>query len=128
MCIRDRSDIGGNTLTHPELMANIGVQYTLSTTDYNIDFRLDAYHQGERSTSLFNLAWDKVDPWTELNALIAITPNDEDANWRIDIYGQNITDELNVMNVGDATAPLGMSKSIWARPQATYGIRLSYDF
>ena len=28
----------------------------------------------------------------------------------------------------DATAPLGMSKSIWARPQATYGIRLSYDF
>ena len=79
----------------------------------NVDFRLDAYHQGERSTSLFNLAWDKVDPWTELNALIAITPNDEDANWRIDIYGQNITDEINVMNVGDATAPLGMSKSIW---------------
>ena len=122
------SDIGGNSLTHPELMANIGVQYTLSTSAYNVDFRLDAYHQGERSTSLFNLAWDKVDPWTELNALIAITPNDEDANWRVDIYGQNITDELNVMNVGDATAPLGMSKSIWARPQATYGIRLSYDF
>ena len=122
------SDISGNSLTHPELMANIGVQYTLSTSAYNVDFRLDAYHQGERSTSLFNLAWDKVDPWTELNALIAITPNDEDANWRVDIYGQNITDELNVMNVGDATAPLGMSKQIWARPQATYGIRLSYDF
>ena len=47
---------------------------------------------------------------------------------RIDIYGQNITDEINVMHIGEATAPLGMAKQIFARPQATYGIRLSYDF
>ena len=122
------SDIGGNQLTHPELMANVGVQYTLNTSDYNVDFRLDAYTQGERYTSLFNLDFDKVESWTELNALISITPVEEDANWRIDIYGQNITDEINVMHIGEATAPLGMAKQIFARPQATYGIRLSYDF
>tara|TARA_B100001778_G_C18601116_1_gene637286 strand:- start:14 stop:2923 length:2910 start_codon:yes stop_codon:yes gene_type:complete len=122
------SDIGGNQLTHPELMANVGVQYTLNTSDYNVDFRLDAYTQGERYTSLFNLAFDKVESWTELNALISITPVEEDSNWRIDIYGQNITDEINVMHIGEATAPLGFAKQIFARPQATYGIRLSYDF
>jgi len=122
------SDIGGNSLTHPELMANVGVQYTLNTSDYNVDFRLDAYTQGERYTSLFNLDWDKVESWTELNALISITPVNQDSRWRLDIYGQNITDEINVMNIGDATAPLGNNKSIWARPQATYGMKLSYKF
>ena len=67
--------------------------------------------------------------WTEYNAMISITPTREDANWRVDIYGQNITDEENVMNIGDAlTAPLGFNKSIWARPQATYGIKWTLNF
>ena len=122
------SDISGNSLTHPEFMANVGVQYTMSTATYNVNFRLDAYHQGERYTSLFNLDWDKVEPWTEYNAMISITPAREDANWRVDIYGQNITDEVNVMDIGDATAPLGFNKNIWARPQATYGIKWTLNF
>ncbi len=122
------SDISGNQLTHPDYMANVGVQYTMTTKSYRVNFRLDAYHQAERYTSLFNLSWDKIDPWTEYNALISITPAQEDAKWRVDIYGQNITDEENVTNIGDATAPLGFSKSIWARPQATYGIKWTLNF
>ena len=122
------SDISGNQLTHPDYMANLGIQYTMTTETYRVNFRLDAYKQGERYTSLFNLGWDKVDPWTEYNALISITPATADGNWRVDIYGQNITDEENVTNIGDATAPLGFNKSIWARPQATYGVKWTYNF
>ncbi|MDC0091117.1 TonB-dependent receptor [Gammaproteobacteria bacterium] len=122
------SDISGNQLTHPEYMANLGIQYTMTTEAYRVNFRLDAYKQGERYTSLFNLGWDKIDPWTEYNALISITPATADGNWRFDIYGQNITDEENVTNIGDATAPLGFNKSIWARPQATYGVKWTYNF
>jgi outer membrane receptor protein involved in Fe transport len=122
------SDISGNQLTHPDYMANLGIQYTMTTETYNVNFRLDAYKQGERYTSLFNLGWDKVDPWTEYNALISITPATADGNWRVDIYGQNITDEENVTNIGDATAPLGFNKNIFARPQATYGVKWTYNF
>jgi outer membrane receptor protein involved in Fe transport len=122
------SDISGNQLTHPDYMANLGIQYTMTTETYKVNFRLDAYKQGERYTSLFNLGWDKIDPWTEYNALISITPATADGNWRVDIYGQNITDEENVTNIGDATAPLGFNKSIWARPQATYGVKWTYNF
>ncbi|MDB9907674.1 TonB-dependent receptor [Gammaproteobacteria bacterium] len=122
------SDISGNQLTHPEYMANLGIQYTMTTEAYRVNFRLDAYKQGERYTSLFNLGWDKIDPWTEYNALISITPATADGNWRFDIYGQNITDEENVTNIGDATAPLGFNKNIWARPQATYGVKWTYNF
>ena len=122
------SDISGNQLTHPDYMANLGIQYTMTTEMYKVNFRLDAYKQGERYTSLFNLGWDKVDPWTEYNALISITPATADGNWRVDIYGQNITDEENVTNIGDATAPLGFNKNIFARPQATYGVKWTYNF
>ena len=122
------SDISGNQLTHPDYMANLGIQYTMTTEMYKVNFRLDAYKQGERYTSLFNLGWDKVDPWTEYNALISITPATADGNWRVDIYGQNITDEENVTNIGDATAPLGFNKNIYARPQATYGVKWTYNF
>jgi len=122
------SDISGNQLTHPDYMANLGIQYTMTTEMYKVNFRLDAYKQGERYTSLFNLGWDKIDPWTEYNALISITPATADGNWRVDIYGQNITDEENVTNIGDATAPLGFNKNIYARPQATYGVKWTYNF
>ena len=122
------SDIGGNTLTHPELSMNLGVQYTMITENYNVNFRLDAYKQDERYTTLFDLEWDKVPAWTEYNAMISITPAVSDPNWRIDIYGQNITDEQNIMHIGEATAPLGFNKSIWAREQSTYGVKWTYNF
>ena len=122
------SDIGGNTLTHPELSMNLGVQYTMITENYNVNFRLDAYKQDERYTTLFDLEWDKVPAWTEYNAMISITPAVSDPNWRIDIYGQNITDEQNIMHIGEATAPLGFNKNIWAREQSTYGVKWTYNF
>ena len=122
------SDIGGNTLTHPELSMNLGVQYTMAMENYNVNFRLDAYKQDERYTTLFDLEWDKVPAWTEYNAMISITPAVSDPNWRIDIYGQNITDEQNIMHIGEATAPLGFNKSIWAREQSTYGVKWTYNF
>ena len=122
------SDISGNTLTHPELSMNLGIQYTMITENYNVNFRLDAYKQDERYTSLFDLEWDKVPSWTEYNALISITPSVDDPKWRVDIYGQNITDEKNIMHIGEATAPLGFNKNIWAREQATYGVRWTYNF
>ena len=34
----------------------------------------------------------------------------------------------NIMHIGEATAPLGFNKSIWAREQATYGVRWTYNF
>ena len=122
------SDIGGNTLTHPELSMNLGVQYTMITENYNVNFRLDAYKQDERYTTLFDLEWDKVPAWTEYNAMISITPSVEDPKWRVDIYGQNITDEQNIQHIGEATAPLGFNKSIWAREQASYGVKWTYNF
>ena len=100
------SDIGGNTLTHPELSMNLGVQYTMITENYNVNFRLDAYKQDERYTTLFDLEWDKVPAWTEYNAMISITPAVSDPNWRIDIYGQNITDEQNIMHIGEVRQQL----------------------
>ena len=122
------SDISGNTLTHPELSMNLGVQYTMTTENYNVNFRLDAYKQDERYTTLFDLEWDKVPAWTEYNAMISITPSVADPKWRVDIYGQNITDEQNIMHIGEATAPLGFNKSIWAREQASYGVKWTYNF
>ena len=122
------SDIGGNTLTHPELSMNLGVQYTMAMENYNVNFRLDAYKQDERYTTLFDLEWDKVPAWTEYNAMISITPSVEDPKWRVDIYGQNITDEQNIQHIGEATAPLGFNKNIWAREQASYGVKWTYNF
>jgi hypothetical protein len=60
--------------------------------------------------------------------MISITPSVEDPKWRVDIYGQNITDEQNIQHIGEATAPLGFNKSIWAREQASYGVKWTYNF
>ena len=110
----------------PEVVINTIIITLVSTSSLDKAYR--GGKQDERYTSLFDLEWDKVPSWTEYNALISITPSVDDPKWRVDIYGQNITDEKNIMNIGEATAPLGFNKNIWAREQATYGVRWTYNF
>lgn len=119
------SNIGGNSLTHPDLMANVGVQYTMPMGRLDVTARLDYYYQSEFYSRIFNLTYDEMDSWSEMNAQITVRPQDSDT-WSIQIYGQNVTDEQNIMGLGLGSAAVGFTRGIAAREPRVFGMRLSY--
>ena len=120
------SDISGNSLTHPDLMANLGVQYTLPMGNLNVTARLDYYYQSEFYGRIYNLSYDELESWSEMNAQITIRPQDSET-WTVAIYGQNITDEQNIMSLGLGSAAVGFTRGIAAREPRIFGVRLSYS-
>ena len=119
------SDVGGNSLTHPDLMANVGVQYTMPMGNLDVTARLDYYYQSEFYSRIFNLSYDELASWSEMNAQITIRPQDSET-WTVAIYGQNITDEQNIMSLGLGSAAVGFTRGIAAREPRVFGVRLSY--
>ena len=119
------SDVGGNSLTHPDLMANVGVQYTMPMGNLDVTARLDYYYQSEFYSRIFNLSYDELASWSEMNAQITIRPQDSET-WTVAIYGQNITDEQNIMSLGLGSAAVGFTRGIAAREPRIFGVRLSY--
>ena len=120
------TDIGGNSLTHPDLMANVGVQYTMPMGNFDVTARLDYYYQSEFYGRIFNLSYDELESWSEMNAQITIRPQDSET-WTVAIYGQNITDEQNIMSLGLGSAAVGFTRGIAAREPRVFGVRLSYS-
>lgn len=120
------SDVGGNSLTHPDLMANIGVQYTMPLGNFDVTARLDYYYQSEYYARIFNLSYDELESWSEMNAQITLQPQGSD-KWSVIVYGQNITDEQNIMSLGLGSAAVGFTRGIAAREPRVYGVRLSYS-
>jgi outer membrane receptor protein involved in Fe transport len=120
------SDVGGNSLTHPDIMANIGVQYTLPVGNFDVTARLDYYYQSEYYARIFNLSYDELESWSEMNAQITLQPQGSD-KWSVIVYGQNITDEQNIMSLGLGSAAVGFTRGIAAREPRVYGVRLSYS-
>jgi outer membrane receptor protein involved in Fe transport len=120
------SDVGGNSLTHPDLMANIGVQYTMPVGNFDVTARLDYYYQSEYYARIFNLSYDELESWSEMNAQITLQPQGSD-KWSVIVYGQNITDEQNIMSLGLGSAAVGFTRGIAAREPRVYGVRLSYS-
>ena len=120
------SDLSGNQLVHPDVMANVGLGYELDAGPVMVNFRLDYYYQGSRYVRIFNLPSDKLDPWNELSAQITVTPSDK--AWFVSFYGQNITDEENIDFMGLGSSAVGNTRGIAARERARYGVRAGYNF
>ena len=120
------SDVSGNALTHPDLMANVGVQYTMEVGNFDLTARLDYYYQSEYYARIFNLSYDELESWSEMNAQITLQPGGSD-DWSVAIYGQNITDEQNIMSLGLGSAAVGFTRGIAAREPRVWGLRVSYS-
>ena len=107
-------------------MANVGVQYTMPMGNFDVTARLDYYYQSEFYGRIFNLSYDELESWSEMNAQITIRPQDSET-WTVAIYGQNITDEQNIMSLGLGSAAVGFTRGIAAREPRVFGVRLSYS-
>ena len=120
------TDLSGNSLTHPEYTLSVGAQYQHTYNDLNITYRADVYHQASRYTRIFNLDYDEIPSWTELNLQVTLAPLDN--SWYVQIYGQNVGDEQNLLSVGQNSSAVGLTRPLAAREPERYGMRFGLNF
>ena len=120
------SDLSGNSLTHPEYTMSVGAQYQHTYNDLNITYRADVYYQGERYVRIFNLDYDEIPSWTELNLQLTIAPLDN--SWYVQVYGQNVGDEQNLLSIGQDSSAVGLTRPLAAREPERYGMRFGFNF
>ena len=105
---------------------SVGAQYQHTYNDLNITYRADVYYQGERYVRIFNLDYDEIPSWTELNLQLTIAPLDN--SWYVQVYGQNVGDEQNLLDVGQNSSAVGLTRPLAAREPERYGMRFGFNF
>ncbi|WGM31857.1 TonB-dependent receptor [Brevundimonas sp. NIBR11] len=112
-------NIGGNKQTYaPEITLSAGVQYDIALGAGVLTPRIDFSHIGESWVTIFNNAalGDRLEERNIVNAQLTY----EQADWRVQAYSTNLTDEEYV---GSVKAGLR-----YAGPPRQYGIRLTRSF
>jgi len=116
-------DNSGNFLQRtPDYQVNVGAELTADLGAWNdaLRFRINYAKQGELFWLPDNLTWEEG--YGLLDGRISLQP--EGRNWRVSVWGRNLTDELYRVNVipffGDEVSRLGTPR--------TYGIELGVDF
>lgn len=88
------SDVRGNELAKtPGFTANLALTYNHSIAAWgDVEGTLSYTHRGDFRHRIFNNPLtDEVDGYDTVDLLIRILPND--ANWRLELIGKNLTDE-----------------------------------
>ena len=88
------SDVRGNELAKtPGFTANLALTYNHSIAAWGaVEGTLSYTHRGDFRHRIFNNPLtDEVDGYDTVDLLIRILPND--ANWRLELIGKNLTDE-----------------------------------
>ncbi len=88
------ADVQGNELAKtPGFTANLALTYSHSMASWgDVEGTLSYTHRGDFRHRIFNNPLtDEVDGYDTIDLLIRILPND--ANWRLELIGKNLTDE-----------------------------------
>ena len=120
-------DLSGNELPYSrDGSVYVGVQY-----DHNFEYgvittRADYSWSSSMESTAFNREVDRLPSYSNLNAMVSWSR--PDMNWRVQLYGQNLTDETVLGNVVLRSRSPNDRVLVSYLPPRTYGVRLSYEF
>ena len=123
-------NLKGNTLPNaPELTVNLGLQHSTSIAEtFNLQFRVDYYYSSEKFFNEFN---DPIKARQESYSLVNARMSVEefgDANWRVSLFGKNLTDELVLANTLSIPLLFGDGFIAPLNPPRTYGVEFEIKF
>jgi len=129
----------GNPLPNaPKFSLTTGVDYEIPLATGKVQAHVDAAYRSRAYFSYFGIA--ELANGTEISQPSYVNLNAQlsygQSNWTVDLYGQNLTDELvrtwqDAISVFSGTAPLSDNGTIVTTrfaPPRTYGVRVRYSF
>lgn len=119
------ADLEGNVPQQaPDVSATLGYRYTFDAWGGELTAGFSAKYQSEQYFTFFNRPDDRQASYSRLDLLF--TYQRDNAPWQIQLYGNNVTDEVIALQLG----PNDRSKNYanQYQPPATYGLRFRYDW
>lgn len=120
-------DLSGNELPYSrDGSIYVGAQYDHDFRYGTITTRADYSWSSSMESTAFNREVDRIPSYSNLNALVSWAL--PDMNWRIQVYGQNLTNETVPGNIVLRSRSPRDRVLVSYLPPRTYGVRLLYDF
>ena len=120
------TDITGNEMPFPELSVGFGIAYTAQAGNVEVTPRLDYYYRSDANQGVYNITQNKVQAWDEINFRLNIVPTN--GNWRVNFYGQNLTDERNVTATAITNSSTSSTNTVFVREPRSFGFQFGIDF
>lgn len=120
-------DVSGNQMTSvPTWSLNLGVQYQQPVSDLlSILARVDYHYQTEVFFRAFNDNLTRQPGYSWLNATLNFDVGDQ---WRVQLFGKNLTDEFVTGHQFLSDAALGNIRYVIPLQPQTYGIGITFRF
>ena len=110
----------------PEYSGALNAQYSLPLSDFGtLTFGGEYLMRGQSFLSADNIEDARVDPYQLVNLRVSL----ERDNWRLTLWGDNLTDEVYKAGIFDlSTVPLIGQRFISLSEPRTFGVELRADF
>ena len=116
----------GNPMPFSDVTLSMGIAYTFQAGDVEVTPRLDYYYRSEANQGVYNISQNKVPAWDEVNFRLNIVPTN--GNWRVNFYGQNLTDERNVTATAITNSSTSSTNTVYVREPRSFGFQFGIDF
>ena len=119
-------NLKGNPMPFSDVTLSLGIQYTFQAGDVEVTPRLDYYYRSDANQGVYNITQNKVQAWDEINFRLNIVPTN--GNWRVNFYGQNLTDERNVTATAITNSSTSSTNTVFVREPRSFGFQFGIDF
>ncbi len=111
----------------PDIQINIGGQYTWDTPWHApLTGRINYYWQSEMFGRMFNEARDRIDTWSQADAILHY--EDENESFYVDVWVKNFTDNDDITTHYLTDASSGNFTNVFILEPRTFGITVGTSF
>ncbi|WP_212597458.1 TonB-dependent receptor [Sphingopyxis granuli] len=121
------ADLGGNQLPNsPHWTLNLGAQYTIPLSDWDLTLRGDYYRQGKSWARVYNTAIDRLKSWD--NANISVTLERQDVGLSFQAYMKNVFNKSPITDTFLNSDDSGLTANVFTLDPRIIGINLLKTF
>jgi len=121
------ADLGGNELPNsPHWTVNLGGQYTIPITEWNLTFRGDYYRQSASWARVYNTSIDRLRSWD--NANISVTLDRPESGFSMQFYIKNVFNKTPITDAFINSDDSGLTTNVFTLDPRIMGFNLTKKF
>ncbi|MBB4097951.1 TonB-dependent receptor domain-containing protein [Sphingomonas kyeonggiensis] len=121
------ADLGGNELPNsPHWTVNLGAQYVLPISEWNLAFRGDYYRQSSSWSRVYNISIDRLRSWD--NANISVTLDRPESGFSMQFYIKNLFNKTPITDAFINSDDSGLTANVFTLDPRIIGFNMTKKF
>ena len=122
-----KADLGGNELPNsPRWTVNVGAQYRINLSGFDVILRGDYYKQSESFFRVYNTEYDTLNSWDNMNISISFENSSKDLVFNV--YAKNIFDKSPIVDAFTNSDDSMLTTNVFTLDPRLIGLSLQKRF